>query len=69
MGRRQRLQEFERWPGFYKAYLRAFEKMLEHARKAGKPCRWKTPDDVMTWWLSNNKAHYNDRQLQFSIFD
>lgn len=41
------LAEFKRWPQFEKAYLWAFEKMLE-GRSFDK---WKTKFDVMDWYI------------------
>jgi phosphoadenosine phosphosulfate reductase len=44
--------EFERWPKYYEAYLRAFGRMLEERIAKGKPAvTWKTAQDVMDWWL------------------
>ena len=44
--------EFERWPTYKRAYLRAFEKLLAVLREAdGKNPTWKDADDVMSWWL------------------
>lgn len=44
--------EADRWPRFYKAYLKCFEKMLEKRRAMGKKTTWKTAQEVMDWWLS-----------------
>lgn len=43
----KRKQEFERWPTYKRAYLRAFAKMLKNQ----KIRKWKTPDEVLKWWL------------------
>lgn len=44
--------EFERWPTYRRAYLKAFEKLLAVLREAdGKNLTWKDADDVMSWWL------------------
>lgn len=69
-GRKQRQMELDRWPGFKKAYLRAFGKMLEGRKRAGlNTVNWETPEDVMAWWLSENKSGYDSNQLMFSIFE
>ncbi len=47
--------EFERYPKYYDAYLRAFGRMLEARIAAGKPTAWKTAQDVMDWWLYAQK--------------
>lgn len=42
----------KRWPRYKELYLKAFGKMLEERKKAGKEAYgWKTADDVMRWWL------------------
>ena len=46
-----RLKEFERWPKYKEAYLRAFEKMISIRKEKGKPTEWETPEDVLEWWL------------------
>lgn len=42
-------QELERYPKYKQAYLRAFEKMLKNIPDEKT---WKTPEDVMSWWVS-----------------
>lgn len=44
-------EELEKYPAYKRAYLRAFEKMLEASD--GKQTKWKTPEDVMKWWMEN----------------
>lgn len=43
--------EFERWPTYRKAYLKAFEKLLTVLDDEDKRTTWSTADDVMQWWL------------------
>ncbi|MCI9598266.1 MAG: phosphoadenosine phosphosulfate reductase family protein [Firmicutes bacterium] len=48
-------QELERYPKFKRAYLKAFEKMLENLDKESSErttTKWNSPQDVMDWWLS-----------------
>lgn len=46
-------EELERYPAFKRAYMKAFEKMLQVMGENGvETTRWKTPEDVMVWWLS-----------------
>lgn len=47
-------REFERWPLFEKAYLWAFERMLE-GRTFDK---WKTKYDVMEWYIYGVQSRY-----------
>ncbi len=48
-----RLKEFERWPKFYDAYMRAFGRMVKAniKRKGQDAAIWKTAQDVMDWWI------------------
>lgn len=41
-------EELERYPKYRRAYLRAFKEMLENL---DKKTTWKTPEDVMKWWI------------------
>lgn len=44
-------QDAERYPKYYKAYLRVFDQML----KSGKPGRkysWRSAEEVMDWWIN-----------------
>ena len=45
-------KELKRWPKYNVMYLRAFDRMLFERKKKGKETTWKTPQDVMDWWLS-----------------
>lgn len=61
------VSEFKRWPQFEKAYLWAFERMLE-GRSFDK---WKTKYDVMDWYIYGAEASCNaaaDR-FQFDLFN
>lgn len=53
---------------FYNAYLRSFGRMIKERNLRGLETTWKTPQDVMKWWLDRNKR---DRELegQLSLFD
>lgn len=59
--------EFKRWPQFEKAYLWAFEKMLE-GRSFDK---WKTKYDVMDWYIYGAEASCKAvaDKYQFDLFD
>lgn len=51
----QRREQFERWPKYKALYLRAFERMLDAHKDSPRPCSWKTPEEVMEWWLGHEK--------------
>ena len=48
----EREREFERWPKYRDAYMRAFAKMLKHRRECGLETQWETPEEVFDWWMS-----------------
>lgn len=50
-GRSGMLDDFERYPRYRDAYLRAFGKMLKRREEVGKPTEWKTAEEVMDWWI------------------
>lgn len=45
--------EFKRWPTYRRAYLRAFEKLLEVLSDENKRTTWKDAEDIMSWWLAS----------------
>ena len=42
------------YPKYKEAYLRAFGRMLEERKRKGLDTKWKTPEEVMDWWLEKN---------------
>ena len=59
--------EFARYPKYEKLYLKTFEKMLEMRKAKGKRDKlWKTPEDVMNWWLDDKgQRKVDEDQLSF----
>ena len=52
-GKHHREAEFERYPAYKRAYIRAFEKMLEKRRADGKDTTiWGSGQEVFDWWLN-----------------
>ena len=55
------LKEFEDFPQYKKAYIKAFDRMLEERKKAGKENlgndfhHWETGEDVFEWWIEEYK--------------
>jgi phosphoadenosine phosphosulfate reductase len=50
------LKDAIRFPKHYKAYLKAFEKVLINCKERNSPkkyatLKWKTPEDIMFWWI------------------
>lgn len=49
---KRRERDAERFPRYYNAYLKTFERMLEKRIERGlKNTTWKTGQNVMDWWL------------------
>ena len=60
------LRDAVKFPKHYKAYLRAFKKMLQNCAEKGKGdglLKWKTPEDVMFWWIYG--VHRDDRHPEW----
>lgn len=59
-------REFSRWPQFEKAYMWAFERMLQ-GRSFDK---WKSASDVMDWYIYGVKKRYAqiEGQLELTMF-
>lgn len=46
--------EFDVFPTYKKAYIHAFDKMLEALRESrNKPLRWKNGEEVFAWWMED----------------
>ena len=56
-GRKMRLREFGRYPTYQRAYIRAFDRMLEERAARGKlDGSWDvgtTGEDVFRWWMED----------------
>jgi phosphoadenosine phosphosulfate reductase len=52
-----RIEEFRRWPSYYRRYLLAFEAMLKTKAAKGHDTDWATSEDVMAWWLGCDKEN------------
>lgn len=47
-----RMREFEEYPTYKRAYIRAFDKMLDVRKAKGLQTDWKTGEEVFEWWIS-----------------
>ena len=66
----KRKRDFERWPIFYRVYLRAFEDMLAARKEAGlKNTTWESAEDVMRWWMGEKQKEEPQIEGQISIDD
>lgn len=50
---KERMKEFNDFPKYKQAYLHAFDKMLANINSKGKLTRWKTADEVFSWWIED----------------
>ena len=73
MADKQRIKEFERYPKYLASYKRAIAKFLvkylERSVATGKTPMFRTPDEILDWWIYGKKALDNDQdQLSFEEF-
>jgi phosphoadenosine phosphosulfate reductase len=61
-------RDFERWPKYHAAYLRAFARMLKGRLERGNPWRGKpetTAEQVMAWWANRASKGDPDQAIMF----
>lgn len=58
MASKSRWKEFSDFPTYQRAYIRAFDKMLDglKAKHKNKPPRWQTGYDVFLWWIEDQNV-------------
>lgn len=63
-GFKQMKRDFARYPVYERAYIRAFDRMIEARKQKGLPVRptWENGKSVMKWWVG-------DDPMQISMFD
>lgn len=54
-------RDFVRWPKYYEAYLRAFERAIIERKRRGLPIGLKTKEEMMDWYMYKRK--FNDGGL------
>lgn len=65
---RKRRWELTRYPGFKKAYLKTFERMLrERKLEYSDKTRWKDAEEVYQWWLYGNEKKEKQVRGQLSL--
>lgn len=66
MAGKNRWAEFERYPKYKEAYIRAFDKMLIEREKSGLKTMdiWATGKKVFKWWMEDENL---DGQLAFDM--
>ena len=56
-GTQGRLMQFARWPKYYQAYLRAFDRLAKYRNENGMnegETNWKSGQEMMDWWLEQD---------------
>lgn len=61
-------KDFERWPKFKQAYLRAFQRMLDTRKARGLGGEWETPEEVFDWWVYGASGQ-KELEGQMDIWD
>jgi len=61
---RTRIAEFERWPKFFRAYLRCFDQLIEEKERT-----WKSGEEVMRWWMEESRWKAHDHKQFESLLD
>lgn len=56
MAGKGRWKEFADFPTYQRAYIRAFDKMLETLREKGASPKWKTGHDIFLWWMEDKNV-------------
>jgi len=51
-----RVKEFKRWPGFKKAYLKAFGACIAKRKERGLKMTQRTAQDMFDWWMAKPHA-------------
>ena len=51
--RQTRYFEFARYPTYQRAYIRAFDRMLQERQNRGLPCDWQDGKDAFRWWMED----------------
>ena len=68
MAEKRRHLDAERWPQYKRAYIRAFQKMVDKRIADGLPTTWRTGEEVYTWWMQDPKTR-TDEPEGCSLFE
>lgn len=53
MAGKHRYKEFADFPAYERAYIKAFERMINQLKERGTAPRWKTGEEVFLWWMED----------------
>lgn len=45
-------RDAERWPGYARAYVRTFDRVVAERKRLGKRCTWESGQELFDWWVS-----------------
>lgn len=54
-GAKRQREEFEKYPKYKNLYLKSFDKLVE-VLSDKKKCKWQNGQDVMDWWLNDDRV-------------
>lgn len=54
MASKKRYKEFADFPQYKRAYIKAFERMLEVRKERGLDSKWKNGEEVFLWWMEDD---------------
>lgn len=57
-------EELEAFPRYKANWLRWLGRLIEDAKRDGRPCRFKTAEEYYAWWTSQ-KALVSENQMKF----
>ena len=64
-GGKKRVYEFNKYPKYKSAYIRAFDRMLIARHESGLPTtHWKTAEDVFEWWIEKPPLGTDSQQIK-----
>jgi len=66
-GEDKRKKEFDRWPTYKIAYIRAFDRMIERRKQKGLPCdkQFESGNACFNWWIQEKQ--YDDKAYDDQI--
>ena len=69
MGGEEQMQaQFERWPGFKRYYIRAFDKAVKQRKKRGMECQETTGKEMFDRWVSRKAKKGKEAEGQTDIW-
>jgi phosphoadenosine phosphosulfate reductase len=62
----ERRTDAVRWPKYYQAYLRAFDRLVVLRRERNMSYNWDSGQALMDWWLSNSAQEPTEQMEMFA---